>query len=78
MAMLQFSESLSLIHIYLTAACLYGNYKGISIVITHAFFPVVAAHIKADEDSIPLFGWQEDGNLTMCNSPTVNLSLIHI
>ena len=56
----------------LTAACLYGNYKGTSIVITHAFFPVVAAHIKADEDSIPLFGWQEDGNLTMCNSPTVN------
>ena len=40
--------------------------------IAHAFFPVVAAHIKADEDSIPLFGWQEDGNLTMCNSPTVN------
>lgn len=42
------------------------------IIITHAFFPVVAAHIKADEDNIPLFGWQDDGWLTMCNTPTVN------
>ena len=44
----------------LTAACLFGNYKGVDIVITHAFFPVVAAHIKADEDNIPLFGCQDD------------------
>lgn len=56
----------------LTAAALYGNYKGVDIIITHAFFPVVAAHRKADEDNIPLFGWKEDGWLTMCNSPTVN------
>lgn len=56
----------------LTAACLFGHYKGIDIVITHAFFPVVAAHVKADEDNIPLFGWADDGWLTMCNSPTVN------
>ena len=56
----------------LTAAALFGNYKGVDIVITHAFFPVVAAHIKADQDNIPLFGWQDDGWLTMCNSPTVN------
>lgn len=58
----------------LTAAALYGNYKGVDIVITHAWFPVVAAHIKAEEDGIPLFGWQDDGWLTMCNSPTVNHS----
>lgn len=58
----------------LTAACIIGVYKGVTIVITHAFFPVVAAHEKADKDSIPLFGWEEDGNLTMCNSPTVNYS----
>lgn len=58
----------------LTAACIIGAYKGVTIVITHAFFPVVAAHEKADKDSIPLFGWEEDGNLTMCNSPTVNYS----
>lgn len=56
----------------LTAAALFGNYKGVDIIITHAFFPVVAAHIKADEDNIPLFGWADDGNLTLCNSPTVN------
>jgi phage terminase large subunit-like protein len=65
----------------LTAAALYGNYKfrdkdgkikDVDIAITHAFFPIVAAHQKADEDNIPLFGWKEDGWLTMTNSPTVN------
>ena len=58
----------------LTAAALFGNYKGTDIIITHAFFPVVAAHLKADHDNIPLFGWAEDGQLTLCNSPTVNHS----
>ena len=56
----------------LTAAALFGNYRGIDIIITHAWFPVVMAHKKADEDGIPLFGWADDGWLTMCNSPTVN------
>ena len=56
----------------LTAACLFGNYRGVDIIITHAFFPIVAAHRKADEDNIPLFGWADDGELTLCNSPTVN------
>lgn len=56
----------------LTAAALFGHYRGVDIVITHAFFPVVAAHLKADQDNIPLFGWAEDGWLTLCNSPTVN------
>jgi len=58
----------------LTAAALYGHYKGVDIAITHAFFPIVAAHQKAEEDNIPLFGWQDDGWLTMCNNPTVNYS----
>jgi len=58
----------------LTAAVLFGNYRGVDIIISHAFFPVVQAHKKADEDGIPLFGWQEDGWLTMCNTPTVNTS----
>lgn len=58
----------------LTAAALYGNYKGIDIAITHAFFPVTGAARKADEDNIPLFGWRDDGWLTMCNAPTVNHS----
>lgn len=56
----------------LTAAALYGNYKGVDIIITHAFFPVVAAHLKAEQDQIPLFGWADDGLITMCNGPTVN------
>ncbi len=56
----------------LTAACLYGRYKDVDIIITHAWFPVVNAHKKADEDGIPLFGWQDDGWLDLCNSPTVN------
>lgn len=56
----------------LTAAALYGQYKGVDIVITHAFFPVTMAARKADEDQIPLYGWADDGWLTMCNSPTVN------
>ncbi|PGZ44107.1 terminase [Bacillus anthracis] len=58
----------------LTAAALYGNYQGIDIVIPHAWFPIVAAAQKAEEDNIPLFGWKDDGWLTMCNTPTVNYS----
>ncbi|PEQ33408.1 terminase [Bacillus cereus] len=60
----------------LTASALYGryNYKGkeVDIVISHAFFPIVAAHAKAEEDGIPLFGWQDDGVLTMSNTATVH------
>ena len=56
----------------LTAAALVGEYAGTLIVITHAFFPVAQAHRKADEDKIPLFGWKEDGWLTICNGETVN------
>ena len=67
----------------LTAAALYGTYYNaykdkegkahdVDIVITHAWFPIVMAHKKADEDGIPLFGWKDDGWLDMCNSPTVN------
>ena len=58
----------------LTAAALYGQYKGVDIIITHAFFPIVMAAKKADEDNIPLFGWADDGWLTMSNTPTVNVS----
>ena len=56
----------------LTAAALFGVYQDVDIIITHAFFPVVAAAKKADEDNIPLFGWADNGLLTLCNSPTVN------
>lgn len=56
----------------LTANSIYGEYDGIDIAISHAFFPIVRAYEKADEDNIPLFGWQDDGILTMTNTPTVN------
>ena len=58
----------------LTAAALYGQYQGVEIVITHGFCPVAMAVEKAEKDQIPLFGWQEDGWLTMSNTPTVNIS----
>ena len=60
----------------LTAAALFGHYEeeDVDIVITHGFFPVSQAARKADEDNIPLFGWQDAGWLTICNNPTVNIS----
>lgn len=56
----------------LTAASLVGNYKGVDIIISHAWFPVTAAYKKAEEDNIPLFGWKDAGWLDMCNSATTN------
>ena len=56
----------------LTAAALYGEYQDVAIVITHAWFPIVAATQKAEEDGIPLFGWMDDGWLTMTNTPVTN------
>ena len=55
----------------LTAGAICGTYKDVDICITHAFFPRAAAIKKADEDGIPLFGWEEDGWLTMSNTATV-------
>lgn len=59
----------------LTAAAIYGVYhdgeKDVDICITHAFFPRINAQKKANDDGIPLFGWQSDGWLTMSNTPTV-------
>ena len=48
----------------------------IDIILPHCWFPIVAAHLKADEDGIPLFGWKDDGWLTMSNNPTVNYAEI--
>lgn len=60
----------------LTAAVLHGCYHDIDIVIPHCWFPIVAANAKANEDNIPLFGWQDDGWLTMCNAPTNNHTMV--
>lgn len=56
----------------LTAAALHAQIGGVDVSITHAWFPIVAAAKKADEDNIPLFGWAENGWLDMCNARTNN------
>ena len=56
----------------LCGVCLYGRYGDVDIAITHAFFPRTMAHIKAEEDNIPLFGWQDQNLLTMTNTPITN------
>ena len=56
----------------LTAACLFGHYKGVAIIVPHCWFPIVAATQKAQEDEIPLFGWKDDGWLDMCNDKVLN------
>lgn len=56
----------------LTAAALVGQYDGVDIIITHAFFPAVMANVKAEEDGIPVYEWLDEGWLTLCNTPTVN------
>jgi len=56
----------------LTAGVLHGQYGDIDIAISHAWFPIVAASVKAEEDNIPLFGWKDDGWLDMSNAPTTN------
>lgn len=58
----------------LTAAVLYGEYEDVAIIIPHAWFPITAAKDKAEEDAIPLFGWADDGWLTMTNSAVTNIS----
>lgn len=58
----------------LTAACLFGNYNGVDIIIPHCWFPRTAAVVKAQDDEIPLFGWMDDGWLDMSNDTVTNHS----
>ena len=39
--------------------------RSVDIIIPHAWFPIVAAHEKAEQDSIPLFGWMDEGWLVL-------------
>lgn len=56
----------------LTAASLVTLIDDVLVIVPHCWFPIVKAAQKADEDGIPLFGWLDDGWLTMSNNPTVN------
>ena len=69
----------------LTAACLAGEIpaakaargdwnppEDVLVLIPHCWFPITAAHEKADQDQIPLFGWKDDGWLEMPNSPSMD------
>lgn len=56
----------------LTAACLFGHYKGVDIIVPHCWFPRPAAIVKAEQDQIPLFGWLDDGWLYMTNDKVTN------
>lgn len=60
----------------LTASALFGHYNGVDIIIPHCWFPRAAAAVKAREDEIPLFGWEEDGWLDMSNDKVTNHSEI--
>lgn len=58
----------------LTAAALFGHDKqhDVYFIYHHAFFPAANAAQKAEEDDIPLFGWKDDGWLTMSNNAITN------
>lgn len=71
----------------LTAACLAGEIpaakavtkdwtppEDVLVLVPHCWFPIAAATEKADQDQIPLFGWQEDGWLDMPNTPSMDPS----
>ena len=55
----------------LTGTALHGRYKNTDICISHGFMPVTAAHLKAEEDQIPFFWWEEQDWLTLCNSDVI-------
>ncbi len=55
----------------LTGVGLYGCYEDVDIFIPHAFIPRTEARVKANDDNIPVFGWEEDGWLTLTNSKAI-------
>lgn len=55
----------------LTGTALHGRYKNTDICISHGFMPVTAAYLKAEEDQIPFFWWEEQDWLTLCNSDVI-------
>lgn len=56
----------------LTGTAIHGRYKEVDITITHAYIPITVAHVKAEEDNIPFFWWQEMDWLTLCNGNVID------
>lgn len=56
----------------LSGVSIHGRYKGVDIAISHGFIPIITAQLKAQEDNIPFFWWEEQGWLTLCNSEIIN------
>lgn len=46
--------------------------EDVLVIIPHCWFPITAASEKANQDNIPLFGWQEDGWLDMPNEASMD------
>lgn len=46
--------------------------EDVLVIIPHCWFPAPAAAEKADRDQIPLFGWRDDGWLTMPETPSMD------
>lgn len=46
--------------------------EDVLVILPHCWFPIVSATEKADQDKIPLFGWQDDGWLDMPNEPSMD------
>ena len=55
----------------LTGVGLYASYNDVDIFIPHAFIPREEALRKVNDDQIPVFGWEQDGWLTMTNSKAI-------
>lgn len=55
----------------LSATCLYGCFKGVDICIPQGYMPRTKAQLKAEQDEIPFFWWEEQKWLTICNSETI-------
>ena len=57
----------------LTAAALYGKYKDVDIIITHAFTPRAMLSEKLEADGIDVYKWLDEGWLTVSEGATVNI-----
>lgn len=55
----------------LTGVCIYGRYRDVDIVISHAFIPASTVAEKIENDNIPVPYWQEQGWITLCQSDVI-------